>query len=138
MSAQFVSAQLVLPVRNLPESCGWYTRALDFEVVFLNTDPEDDPDGNYAILRRDSAELHLILDDIAPGQEREHPWTTAGTGYLFLIVRGVDEVYEQVQSRGIAITRPMETEAWGARAFRLKDPSGNLILVAEAMSSATA
>lgn len=128
----FVAAQLVLPVRNMPESCAWYARALDFEVVFLNTDPEDDPDGNYAILRRDSAELHLILDDLPPGETREHPWTAAGTGYLFLIVEGVDEVYELVQSRGIAITRPMQTEAWGARAFRLTDPSGNLILVAEA------
>lgn len=135
MSAtQFISAQLVLPIRNMPESCAWYVRALDFEVVFLNTDPEDDPDGNYAILRRDAAEVHLILDELPPGEAREHPWTMAGTGYLFLTVRGVDEVYAQVQARGISLTRPMETEAWGARAFRLTDPSGNLILVAEAVS----
>src|SRR5688572_16126706 len=125
-ASQFISAQLVLPVRHMPESCAWYTRALDFETVFLNTDPEDDPEGNYAILRRDTAELHLILDELPLGETREHPWTTAGTGYLFLIVRGVDEVYAQVQSRGIALARPMETEAWGARAFRLTDPSGNL------------
>lgn len=133
-NTQFIAAQLVLPVRNLREACEWYAHALDFEVVFMNTDPEDDPDGNYAILRRDAAELHLILDDIGPGHDREHPWTTAGTGYLFLIVRGVDDVYAQVQARGIPLTRPMQTEAWGARAFRLTDPSGNLILVAESVS----
>jgi uncharacterized glyoxalase superfamily protein PhnB len=132
-NTQFIAAQLVLPIRNMPEACAWYTRALDFEVVFLNTD-DDDPDGNYAILRRDTAELHLILDELAPGEAREHPWTTAGTGYLFLIVRGVEDVYAQVQARGAPLTRPMQTEAWGARAFQLKDPSGNLILVAESVS----
>ena len=116
----------------MPEACAWYARALDFEFIFVNND-DDDPDGNYAVLRRDKAELHLILDDVAAGAEREHPWTTAGTGYLFLIVRGVDDVYAQVQVRGIDITRPMQLEDWGARAFRLTDPSGNLILVAEAV-----
>ena len=130
-ASNFVRAQLVLPVANLPAARDWYARALDFETVYLHSDPAEDPEGNYAILRRDGAEVHLILDE----PPREHPWTTAGAGYMFLLVRGVDDVYEQVQARGIAITRAMRQEAWGARAFQLTDPSGNLILVCEELGS---
>jgi len=113
----------------MKEARGWYERILGFETVYLNTDPDEDPDGNYAILKRDGAEVHLILDD----SPREHPWSTAGTGYMFLTVQGVDAVFERVQQHGASITRGIITEAWGARAFQLTDPSGNLILVAEAV-----
>ncbi len=109
----------------------WYERVLDFETTYLHSDPVEDPDGNYAILKCDSAELHLILDEMNdPSAERDHPWTRAGTGYLFLIVRGVDAVLERVQAQGTAVRRGIEKESWGARAFQLTDPSGNLILVA--------
>jgi len=132
MSAtSFVRAVLVLPVADMRQARDWYAHALGFETVYLHDDPEDDPEGNYAILRREGAEVHLILDE----PPREHPWTTAGGGYLFLLVRGVDAVYQQVQDRGVAITRALRPEAWGARAFQLTDPSGNLILVAEDTSA---
>ena len=124
---RFVRAVLVLPVRDLKQARAWYHNALGFETVYLHQDPVDDPEGNYAILRREGAEVHLILDE----PPRDHPWKTAGTGYLFLIVRGVDAVYAQVQARGVPITREMRKESWGARAFQLTDPSGNSILVAE-------
>ena len=125
--ARFVQANLVLPVRDMRESRTWYAHALGFETVYLHDDPVEDPEGNYAILRRDSAEVHLILDELP----RHHPWTTAGTGYLFLTVKGVDTVFQQVQAKGVAITRDIIAEPWGARAFQLTDPSGNLILIAE-------
>jgi uncharacterized glyoxalase superfamily protein PhnB len=128
---RLLRAVLVLPVARMTEARQWYARALDFETVYLHDDPVEDPEGNYAIMRRDGAEVHLILDE----PPREHPWTTAGTGYLFLIVQDVDAVYAQVQSRGVAIKRPIARESWGARAFQLADPSGNLILVAEESAS---
>jgi catechol 2,3-dioxygenase-like lactoylglutathione lyase family enzyme len=128
MSApQFVRAQLVLPVAEMARDRAWYADVLGFQTVFLNTDPDEDPDGNYAILRRDGAEVHLLLDE----SPREHPWTTAGTGYLFLIIRGVEALYEQLQSRDVPIARGLQRESWGALAFQWADPSGNLILVAE-------
>jgi uncharacterized glyoxalase superfamily protein PhnB len=105
----------------------WYAEALGFETVYLHDDPVDDPEGNYAILRRDTAEVHLIVDE----PPRDHPWSTSGTGYLFLVVRGVDAVYHRVQASGLAIRRGVQQESWGARAFQLTDPSGNLVLVAE-------
>jgi len=123
----FVRAVLVLPVGDMKQARAWYESVLGFETAYLHDDPVEDPDGNYAILRRDGAEVHLILDE----PPRNHPWTTAGTGYLFLIVRGVDAVYQQVQAKRVTVTRPIRQESWGARAFQLTDPSGNLVLVAE-------
>ena len=130
-ASHFVCAQLVLPVSDVRQTREWYERVLDFETKYLHSDPADDPEGNYAILRRDDAELHLILDEMNDPAERDHPWTIAGTGYIYLIVRGVDAILEQVQANGISVRRGIRTEDWGARAFQLIDPSGNLILVAE-------
>jgi len=129
--AAFVRAVLVLPVSDMKQTRAWYAGVLGFETAYLHDDPADDPEGNHAILRRDGAEVHLILDE----PPREHPWTTAGTGYLFLIVQEVDALFQQVQSTGVKITRGIELESWGARAFQLTDPSGNLILVAELAES---
>lgn len=128
----FIRAVLVLPVRDMSEARGWYAAALGFETVYLNTDPVDDPDGNYAILRRDDAEVHLILDQ----PPRPHSWQTAGTGYLYLLVRGVEAVFQRARERDIPFTRELRTEDWGAAAFQLTDPSGNLILVAEQQTEA--
>jgi predicted enzyme related to lactoylglutathione lyase len=122
-----IRAVLVLPVSDMRQAREWYASALDFATVYLHNDPAEDPEGNYAILRRDTAEVHVILDE----PPREHPWTTAGTGYFFLNVHGLDAIYEQVVSRGVPIHRGIQRESWGARSFQLIDPSGNLILVAE-------
>ena len=126
--SRFVRAQLVLPVKDMKLAREWYEIAFDFKTTYLHNDA-DDPEGNYAILKRDGAETHLILDE--PPHRHEHPWSQAGTGYLFLLVRGVDQVFEAVQDRKVEITRGLVTENWGARAFKVTDPSGNLILVAE-------
>ena len=123
----YVKAQLVLPVDDMKRARAWYADALGFETVYLHDDPVEDPEGNYAILRRDGAEVHLLLDE----PPRDHPWATAGTGYLFLIVRGVDAVFERVRATGVTVRTGIERMNWGARAFELTDPSGNLILVAE-------
>ena len=120
---QFLRTILVLPVNSIEASTDWYHDALAFETVYLH---EGDPGetANYAILRRESCEVHLILDEPAPHGAH---WTKAGTGYLYLVVRNVEAVFEEVQSRGVKITRGLETENWGARGFNLTDPSGNAI-----------
>lgn len=123
----FIRTVLVLPVLNMSESISWYAKVLGMDLAYLHNDPFDDPEGNYAILRRDGAEVHLILDE----PPRMHPWSTAGNGYLFLLVRDIDAVFEQVKSIGTEISREIRKEDWGAKAFLLTDPSGNLIRIAE-------
>jgi uncharacterized glyoxalase superfamily protein PhnB len=123
---QFLETIVVLPVSNIEESTAWYREVLAFETVYLHEGDEEGEATNYAILRREGAVVHLILDE---GPADQNAWTKAGTGYLYLIVRNVDEVWAEVQSRGVRILRDLQTENWGARAFNLADPSGNVIHV---------
>ena len=126
---QWLGTILVLPVKAIGESIEWYQHALGFETVYLHEDEAGDEPPNYAILRRERANVHLILDEPPPHRQA---WTRAGTGYLYLIVRDVGAVFAEVQSRGVEITRGLQTENWGARGFNLTDPSGNAIHIEQA------
>ena len=121
---QFLRTVLVLPVNDIETAAAWYGRVLGFETVYLHEGKHEGEVTNYAILRRDEVAVHLILDEPPPYEEA---WTKAGTGYLYLIVRDVDTVFEDVESQGVEITRGLQTENWGARGFNLTDPSGNAI-----------
>jgi len=124
--AQFLNTITVLPVDSVEESVEWYEKALGLRTVYLHEGDREDEPTNYAVLAREAVSVHLILDEPPP---YEQSWTKAGTGYLYLIVRNVDEVFVEVQSRGVNVTRGLQTENWGARGFNLTDPSGNAIHV---------
>lgn len=126
---QFLRTIPVLPVRDIAEATAWYERSLGFETVYLHEGEHAGEATNYAILRREQVEVHLILDEPPP---HEQAWTKAGTGYLYLMVRNVDEAHSEVRRRGVEVRRGPQTEVWGARAFNLADPSGNVIHVEEA------
>ena len=121
---QFLRTITVLPVSDIVSSAAWYQQALGFETVYLHEGDHKDEPTNCAVLRRGGLTVDLILDEPPPYEEA---WTKSGTGYLYLIVRNVDEVFAEVQSRGIAITRGLQIENWGDKGFNLTDPSGNAI-----------
>ena len=113
----------VLPVADIYQAADWYEKALELKTVYLHEGDKDEAT-NYAVLQRDGFVLHLILDEPPP---YEHAWTRAGTGYLYLAVRDVDQVFSEVEARDVEIARGLQTENWGARGFNLTDPSGNAI-----------
>ena len=47
--------------------------------------------------------INLLRDE----QPRPHIWTTAGSGYLFLLVQGLEALCEQVQAAGITFPNPL-------------------------------
>ena len=122
--SQFLKTTIILPVSDIYETIAWYETALGFQSRYIHgsgREGEVEDFANYAIMNRDSIEVHFILDEGGP------VWTRAGTGHLGLTVRDVDAVYAEVQSRGIAIARSLHQENWPARGFDLKDPSGNAV-----------
>lgn len=114
----------VLPVRDIGEAVAWYEQALGLKAIYLHEGDEPSEPVNYAILRRESFYVHLILDE--PDPERA-PWMQAGVGYLYLLVHDVDTAFAEVEASGVAIARGLATENWGARGFNLVDPSGNAV-----------
>jgi uncharacterized glyoxalase superfamily protein PhnB len=122
--SQFLKTTIILPASDIYETIAWYEKALGFQSRYINGNGprgEAEEFANYAIMNRDSVEVHFILD------EGGAVWTRAGTGHLGLTVRDVDAVYAEVQSRGVAIARNLQQENWPARGFDLKDPSGNAV-----------
>ncbi len=92
------------------------------ETAYLHEGSEPNEAANYALLKRGAFQVHLILDEPPPFAR---PWTKPGVGYLYLKVKDINEMFEAVKSSGVAITRGLQTESWGARGFNLTDPSGN-------------
>ena len=123
---QFIRTITVLPVHDITVCSEWYEKALGLETVYLHEGDHEDEPTNYAVMVRDGVYVHLILDEPPP---HDAAWTKAGSGYLYLHVRNIDEMYAEVVSRGVEVTLGLETEVWGARAFNLTDPSGNTIHV---------
>lgn len=125
-SDQFRGTITVLPVRDIAESCAWYARTLGLETIYQHEGIYEGEETNYAIMARDGVQVHLILDESQPDAEA---WTQAGNGYLYLKVRDVDAMFDEVTSRGVEVQRGMATENWGARAFLLTDPTGNAVRI---------
>ncbi|NEW50067.1 glyoxalase [Nocardia cyriacigeorgica] len=50
---------------------------------------------------------------------------SAGDGLLVaFVVEDIDAEYARVQSEGVPIVTPIETEEWGERYFQMADPNG--------------
>ncbi|MCA9098622.1 MAG: VOC family protein [Planctomycetaceae bacterium] len=113
----------VLPVNDIPAAVAWYRTSLAFEAIYLHEGDEPGEPTNYAILERDGVRVHLILDEGLP----EYPWAKAGMGYLYLRVADAAQLAAEVKSRGVTLSRELQTEPWGNPAFNLTDPSGNHI-----------
>jgi uncharacterized glyoxalase superfamily protein PhnB len=124
-SPRFLRSQVVIPVTDIYDTLAWYERVLGFETRYVHgsgrrDEVEDVEDfANYAIMGRDTAEVHFIMDEGGPA------WTRSGTGYIYLRVLDVDTAYADIKSKGIAITRQLQHENWPVRGFNLRDPSGN-------------
>jgi uncharacterized glyoxalase superfamily protein PhnB len=119
---QFLKAQVVIPVSDIYDTTAWYERVLGFEVRYIHGKGrrgETEDFANYAVMNRDTADVHFIMD------EGGAIWTRSGTGYLYLRVRDVETIYASVKSQDVPITRELQHENWPARGFNLKDPSGN-------------
>jgi uncharacterized glyoxalase superfamily protein PhnB len=124
--SQFLKTTIILPVGDIYDTIAWYEKALGFQSRYVHGSGrrgEAEDFANYAIMNRDSVEVHFILD------EGGAVWTRAGTGHLGLTVRDVDAVYAELQSRGVAIARNLQEENWPARGFDLNDPSGNAVQI---------
>jgi uncharacterized glyoxalase superfamily protein PhnB len=95
-----------LPVSSVDAAASWYEETLGFRTAMRM------PDGDYAIVERDGAALHLFRGDTAAVS-------------LHIFVSRIEALAEEFEARGAAIAQPLARKPWGARDFRLSDPFGN-------------
>lgn len=103
---------------KIAESKAFYTNNLGFGVTFENE--------FYLLLHTPnrSEELSFLL----PNHPSQKPFFHApfqGQGmYLTIEVEHVDEIYETIKSKGVAIKVDIRDEPWGDRHFAIEDPNG--------------
>jgi predicted enzyme related to lactoylglutathione lyase len=105
----------ILPAVRLAESVAHYQR-LGFTVGY--------DDGDYAIVSRDAAEVHLF-------SHRTLDPLTNDAGCYFR-VSDIEALFVALRAAGAKIIGPLETKPWGQREFAAIDPSHNLLRFGEA------
>ena len=109
---EFTTAVPIVPARDIQATTAWYRDQLGFDVFLA--------EGDYGIVGRGEAWIHFWgPSGIAP----EDSATSLRVG-----VRGIDELYEECEGRGIVhANTPLREEPWGFREFSVADVDGNLV-----------
>ena len=112
----------ILPSRSLSDTLAFFRQ--------LGFDGEIHSFGDYAILRRDTVELHFFThEELRPAE------SSAG---CYIRVSDVESFYRAFVSadlprRGIPRQDALEDKPWGMREFAIVDPDGNLIRIGQTL-----
>ncbi len=122
----FSAAEPCLFVRDFDRARSFYEGRLGFTVELTYGDPP-----HFGIIARGAARLSLrcvaepvYIDDV---REREQLLAASLT---MASSEAIDTLFDAWSAAGVPMFQPLRTEPWGARTFILRDPDGNLVLVA--------
>lgn len=108
----------ILAVKDVDTSLAFYTDKLGFEKIY----EMEGPSGKNTFAFVSMGEQAQIGLDAKPAP------APVGSGVVFMIYPpeevNLDQLYADVQSRGVAIEQPLRDEYWGDRTFSVKDPDG--------------
>jgi uncharacterized glyoxalase superfamily protein PhnB len=106
-----------MAVRDLDVSTRFYVDVLGFQRDF-----GDGSDG-WSFLSRDAFKVMLgeCPDERPAGELGDHSYVA------YLLVEGIDELYEEVRARGAEVMSSPTTEPWGLREFGIRTPDGHRI-----------
>ena len=118
----FRSAAPVFPVADVNAAVRWYADVLGFEALHVNADA--DGAANYAIVRLGEVQVHLLQN----GFEDEP--TRSPAEAMFTMTGDIDSLEARLKQQGLAFSRKIQDQPWGARDFTVQDPDGNAIWIA--------
>lgn len=104
-----------LPAADVQAAVEHYEKKLGFRIAMQM------PGGDYAIVERDGAAIHLFED-----AARSHTPVA-----IHIFVSDLESLYEEFRERGAQLTQGIERKPWGNRDFRLRDEFGNEIKFTE-------
>jgi uncharacterized glyoxalase superfamily protein PhnB len=109
-------------VDDLAAAVAYYRDRLGFTVTFTY-------EGFYGAVSRDGVLVHLkcapkTLSDRAYRKEHEHL-------DAYIAVSGVEGLYEELQSRGAQILKPLGARPWGHTDFYVEDADGYILCFSE-------
>ena len=113
----------VLSVKAVEKSVAWFQRVLDFQITYLNQQPDEDESSNYAVISNGDVTIHLGLESELN--------IIVGNGGCHLSTDNFDSVHDRAIRQGAIVYLPLHTNPVGKRSFGIKDPDGNLIAIAQ-------
>lgn len=131
---------VALRVGGYDESLAFYTKKLGFELVKEWTLGDAVPGVRFAYIRLGEFDIELIGDgqpQIAADQADLGDHLSRG-GYIHLCLRVVDldKTVEELRNRGVTIfAEPFVVDPIGQRLAMVKDNSGNVIELAQAVAA---
>lgn len=107
----------VLHVSSAATAEEFYCQGLGFTQQFAYRFDEKQSDPCYMGLTRDDVRLHVSSfsgDGVAGG-------------VVFLVVRDLDELHQELRAKGVKIDMEPTDQSWGNREMYVHDPDGNSI-----------
>jgi len=122
---ELIQVEAQLFVADIKASCAFFTK-LGFEVVFTYGEPPF-----YGQVKRDNARLNLrmVCEPVFVGDIREREQLLAASITVGNAAE-IRQLFVQYQAAGVDFQQTLKQEPWGARAFIVRDPDGNLLLFA--------
>jgi uncharacterized glyoxalase superfamily protein PhnB len=110
-------------VDNLEQAIAHYRDRLGFDVDFIY-------DSFYASVSRDGFAIHLKEAPKFPG-ERAYKEKADEHLDAHVSVKGVRELFSELQSRGATIIQPLADQPWSCTDFYVEDPDGYVLCFSE-------
>ncbi|MBX7131294.1 MAG: VOC family protein [Fimbriimonadaceae bacterium] len=127
------TASPILGVRRVREAAEYYVSVLGFDLdpEFGVFQPEaDDPQGVYAIVKREGVWLHL---QIRRGEEPVRVRESIECD-VYIYVPDVESLHAEFQERGANILRPPADQAYGLRDMVVEDLNGYRLVFGQFLS----
>ena len=119
MRPKLTGSRYVLAVKNLQASAEFYKSQLGFQTVWA--------DDFWHFLIRDEITLMLgeCADEIPAGETGDHSY------FGYFEVKGIDDLFEEYQAKGVEFLSPVENKPWGQREFGIRTIDGHRITFGE-------
>ena len=118
----------ILAVNDVDRSIAFYTEKLAFGQDFCLAGPDGQNAFAFVSL---GAEGH----GVAIGLSRQLDAPKGGAGVVFMVYVppeiDLDDYYEAVRARGVAIDADIATQYWGDRSFTVRDPDGYILQISK-------
>jgi uncharacterized glyoxalase superfamily protein PhnB len=115
--AQIINSRYVLAVRDLAVSTKYYVEVLGFRKDPIEAD-------GWSFLTRDAVKVMLgeCSDAVPAGELGDHSY------FAYWNVEGIDQLYQELVSKGALVTSQPANKPWGLREFGLRTPDGHRIV----------
>lgn len=118
---EFKAVSPVLIVSDVEAGVAFFKDTLGFDVHFTFGEPTE-----YGAVGRGPIQIHLSQD---------HAGGRAGKGASYVLVAGVDALYEEFKGKGVTMAVDLGDRPYRMRDFYIADPDGNTIGFGEWLAS---